>query len=194
MTATPEPFPGTHKAAEGRPLPVEALTAFAHELHDQFGIDPDRVPLDMAVDLTHGVLARHLPYLATDLEAENAALRAEMERLRRALVDAFGGELQPGLISFDNAIGTARHLYLMRRAVHLDDSAVPRDWRAVDILPGTPYPDEPSETVPPGWYVMGGQPDDDEATPYVLRVEQSPDSDGAAAARAVAARLNGGTA
>lgn len=89
-------------------------------------------------------------------------------------------------------------LALIRQAA--DNAGLPRDWRAVEITPGTPYPDEPSETIPPGWYVTGGHPAEpsvDEGARLVLRVEQAIGPDDTVLtdetlAKAVADRLNGG--
>lgn len=84
------------------------------------------------------------------------------------------------------------------RTVQPDQVDLPRDWRAVHIKPGTPYPDEPSETQPPGWFVFGGFSDDpEEGAAFVLNVEQALDRDETGmslerVAKAVAARLNGG--
>ena len=44
--------------------------------------------------------------------------------------------------------------------------------------PGTPYTDEPSETVPPGWYVLGRNYHDEEALDVEIRIEHAVDKDG----------------
>lgn len=71
-SATPEPATEAHSADVTPPL--DAVAAFAHELHEQFGIDPDRVPLDEAVTLTRATLTRHLQHLAADPEVRSACL------------------------------------------------------------------------------------------------------------------------
>jgi hypothetical protein len=84
--------------------------------------------------------------------------------------------------------------------VKLEQADLPRDWRAVQIQPGTPFWDEPSEMQPPGWFVFGGFSDDpEEGAAFVLQVEQALDRDDSGMslerlAKAVAARLNGGAA
>lgn len=35
-------------------------------------------------------------------------------------------------------------------------------WRAEEVKPDTPYVDEPAETVPQGWYVIGLDPEADD--------------------------------
>jgi hypothetical protein len=74
---------------------------------------------------------------------------------------------------------------------------LPCDWKAVHILPGTPYPDEPSEMQPPGWYVFGGFSDDpEEGAAFAIEITEALDRDGTGMsleqlAHTVAARLNG---
>lgn len=48
------------------------------------------------------------------------------------------------------------------------------------VQPGTPYPDEPSEEIPAGWYVFGRDPEGDpEDGPLItLSVEWAVDSEG----------------
>jgi hypothetical protein len=76
----------------------------------------------------------------------------------------------------------------------------PCDWRPVHILPGTPYPDEPSETQPPGWYVFGGFSDDpEEGAAFAIEITEALDRDDTGMslerlAAVVAARLNGAAA
>lgn len=77
------------------------------------------------------------------------------------------------------------------------EESLPRDWRAVHILPGTPYPDEPSEMQPPGWFLFGGCTDDGVA--LVLQVQEALDLEDTSMslerlAKAAAVRLNGGAA
>lgn len=86
------------------------------------------------------------------------------------------------------------------RALHATAQvALPRDWQAVHILPGTPYLDEPSEMQPPGWFVFGGfSGDPEEGAAFVLEVDQALDRDDTGMtlerlAQTVAARLNGVT-
>lgn len=84
----------------------------------------------------------------------------------------------------------------MRSASTVGDS-LPRDWRAVEVHPGTPYVDEPSVMVPPGVYLAGGFSDDPEdGADLILRVEQALDVDDRwshlSLAKAVADRLNRG--
>lgn len=73
----------------------------------------------------------------------------------------------------------------------------PCDWRAVHILPGTPYPDEPSEIQPPGWYVFGGFSNDaEEGAAFAIEITEALDRDDTGMslerlAQTVAARLNG---
>lgn len=53
------------------------------------------------------------------------------------------------------------------------------DYRAVKVEPGTPYYDEPSKVIPPGWYVLGSSTYDDEPAPDVtLKVESAYDANG----------------
>jgi len=56
------------------------------------------------------------------------------------------------------------------------------------VEPGTPYPDEPSVTIDPGWYVIGWSDDNDECAELILKVDQAEDEE--AAARFVAERLS----
>jgi hypothetical protein len=151
---------------------------------------------DKPVDKT----ATHYHYWDTvnvDLDADGEVVGVEIHGAAVVTIDGENATAIPGPILSVSAVGDAELAALRAEwlaAVDPRNGGLPRDWRAVEVLPGTPYPDEHDETVPPGWYVMGGQPDDDDVTPYVLRVEQSPESDAVSAARAVAARLNGGTA
>lgn len=57
------------------------------------------------------------------------------------------------------------------------------------VVPGTPYVDEPSEIVPPGWYVFGGEYD--EGSDVVVRVEHAVDLMGEDAEERVARRIAG---
>ena len=77
--AAPEPATDAHGATEERSLPLDAVTAFAHELHDQFGIDPSRFQAECD-DLTAKWLERGSQLV--DLEAEVATLREEIAALR----------------------------------------------------------------------------------------------------------------
>lgn len=43
-------------------------------------------------------------------------------------------------------------------------------YRAVEVLPDTPFEDEPSETVSPGWYVLGRAVDDHAEVEVVIDV------------------------
>lgn len=51
----------------------------------------------------------------------------------------------------------------------------PASWQAVWIPSGTPYPDEPSQHQPAGWWVVGGEPipDVEVGSPVALRVESA---------------------
>lgn len=46
------------------------------------------------------------------------------------------------------------------------------EWHAEYVTPGTPYTDELSVDVPPGWYVAGRKPgaDSDEGPEHVVNV------------------------
>jgi hypothetical protein len=167
MTATPEPTQDPLSLTEaGSPITESGTT----------------ITIDWTGDLV--VLDVYVPggttFRTTLTEQTSAQARADLERAE-ASVRRYqrGGYHLPGIEALRQVSA---------------ELGLPRDWRAVEVLPGTPYPDELDENVPTGWYVMGGQPGDDEATPYVLRVEQSPESDDETAARALAARLNGGAA
>lgn len=59
------------------------------------------------------------------------------------------------------------------------------------VEPGTPYPDEPSELIDPGWYVNGWSDDNDEGATLILRVDQAEDPK--VAAKFVAERLSAAT-
>ena len=57
--------------------------------------------------------------------------------------------------------------------VVVTDLVDPASWLAVSIPPGTPYPDEPSQTQPAGWRVFGGEadPSGESGCSVELRVE-----------------------
>lgn len=68
------------------------------------------------------------------------------------------------------------------------------DWAAVHVDPGTPYADEPSQMVQPGWYVLGAS--EDEGSDVVIYVEEALDVHGASdirehVANLIAERLRG---
>lgn len=70
-------------------------------------------------------------------------------------------------------------------------------WTAFYVPPGTPYEDEPTVDVPPGWYVVGdaAEVDDDGSfTRYRLVIQQAWDDDltdvGEHLAHHIAATLN----
>ncbi|MEV8610233.1 hypothetical protein AB0383_20290 [Amycolatopsis sp. NPDC051373] len=68
-------------------------------------------------------------------------------------------------------------------------------YRAGEVLPNTPYPDEPSEMIPPGWYVIGRAVDDHAEDQVVIAIDEAFGDDGedlrGQIAEAVAAGLNG---
>jgi hypothetical protein len=49
------------------------------------------------------------------------------------------------------------------------------EWTVHEVKPGTPYDDEPSEMIPPGWYVHGFPRGDDpfDASPIIVKIEQA---------------------
>ena len=51
------------------------------------------------------------------------------------------------------------------------------DYRAHYVAPGTTYQDEPSEQVPPGWYVLGDCSPEGFDPRTVIKVEQAFDAD-----------------
>lgn len=61
-------------------------------------------------------------------------------------------------------------------------------WRAVYVKSGTPYPDEDTEFIPPGWYVMG-EPSWDDETPFALHLDWAYDADGYEITEALAQRI-----
>jgi len=65
-------------------------------------------------------------------------------------------------------------------------------FRAQQVLPGTPYPDEPSEYIPAGWYVVGSS--GQEGAEVIILVDEAWDADGEEIreriAKSVAAHLN----
>lgn len=70
------------------------------------------------------------------------------------------------------------------------------EWRAVEVKPNTPYWDEPSEMMDPGWFVVGGPKSDDpeESAPLILKVELATEDSGytlQTLAHAVASALRG---
>jgi hypothetical protein len=77
-------------------------------------------------------------------------------------------------------------------SVRLDVDLSQVTWRTSYVHPGTPYPDEETEMIPVGWYVMG-EPSWDEETPFVLHLDFAYDEDGfdvtAATAQYIAATL-----
>lgn len=167
-SATPEPATDAQSAA---PPPVETMDAMGR---------------DYLIDRLERALAmvRSAPPIKAEMNENIHSECGERGRLINAGLHRMGINIEWAPWAF------------VQLGARLDplSGGLPRDWRAVEVQPGTPYPDEPDETVPVGWYVMGGQPGEDEATPYVLRFEQCPDGNDETAARALAARLNGGAA
>lgn len=65
------------------------------------------------------------------------------------------------------------------------------EWSAYEVKPGTPYEDEPSETIDPGWYVHGFLPDHDprDAPPVIIKIEGAYDEHGCDRGERLARRL-----
>lgn len=127
-----------------------------------------------------------LARIATDRADDLARLtrnRDEDFEAREAESEDQRGREAEALAAMRNVVGALRRF--------------PCDWRAVHILPGTPYPDEPSETQPPGWYVFGGFSDDpEEGAAFAIEITEALNRDGTGMSleqlsNAVAARLNG---
>lgn len=59
-------------------------------------------------------------------------------------------------------------------------------FRVVHITEPTPYMDEPSELIQPGWYVIGGESEDAEV---VIHIEHAVDSEGDLVMERVARRI-----
>jgi hypothetical protein len=74
------------------------------------------------------------------------------------------------------------------------------EFKPVHVGPNTPYADEPSETVPVGWYVTGRNSADhpEDGPAVIIKVEQAAGADGAdlseAYATIVASAMNTGVA
>ena len=59
-------------------------------------------------------------------------------------------------------------------------------FRVVHITEPTPYVDEPSEVIQPGWYVIGGDSEDAEVA---IHIEHAIDSEGDLVMERVAKRI-----
>lgn len=65
------------------------------------------------------------------------------------------------------------------------------EWSAHEVKSGTPYHDEPSEMIDPGWYVHGFLPDHDprDAPPITIKIEGAYDEHGCDRGERLARRL-----
>jgi hypothetical protein len=68
-----------------------------------------------------------------------------------------------------------------------EQPAISYTIQATHVEPGTPYVDEPDETVPPGWYVVGSNAD--EGLDLEIQVLEAMDDDGADIRQWVAERI-----
>ena len=64
-------------------------------------------------------------------------------------------------------------------------------WTAVHYPPGTRWPDEPTEEITPGWWVLGTdhEADPDDGASVLLYVDHAVDADGDVQAEALARAL-----
>lgn len=65
----------------------------------------------------------------------------------------------------------------VRIAANLDPELVPEQFYARHVEPGTPYDDEPSVEIPPGWYVVAAS-EPDEGPDIVIKIEDATDYNG----------------